>query len=173
MWENFRGDFLTHTVCIQAMWICKPLNIHVCVSQLKRSPISPPRKLRSKNPKVALKLRAIWLIFGCKMLLWPFGTLPNFGNEQQNNIYRYYIGLMKCKLDIFGKNVFVHDNDRLYCKLRCNVISHSSPMASRVKRSMEARSCKFQTYSYKFRKGKITGAHRSNLPPNFPKMEDY
>jgi len=29
------------------------------------------------------------------------------------------------------------------------------------------------TYSYKFRKGKITGAQRSNLPPNFPKMEDY
>jgi len=50
--------------------------------------VSPPRKLRSKNPKVALnlwqklrkkigkvalKLRAIWLIFGCKMFLWYFG----------------------------------------------------------------------------------------------------
>jgi len=27
------------------------------------------------------------------------------------------------KLDIFRKTVFVHDNLRLYCKLRCNVIS--------------------------------------------------
>ena len=70
---------------------------------------SPPQKVALKKSKsgaklvaevakkVVLKLRAIWLIFGCKMLLWPFGTLPNFGNEQQNNIYRYYIGLMKCK----------------------------------------------------------------------------
>jgi len=52
--------------------------------------------------KVALKLRAIWLVFGCKMLLWPFGTLPNFGNEQQNNIYRYRPNEVQ-KLDIFGK----------------------------------------------------------------------
>ena len=35
-------------------------------------------------------------------------------------------------------------------------------MASRVKRSMEARSCKFRTYSYKFRKGMITSAQRSS-----------
>ena len=36
---------------------------------------------------------------------------------------------------------------------------------------MEARSCKFRTYSYKFRKGMSTGAQRSNLPPNFPKWK--
>jgi len=24
------------------------------------------------------------------MLLWSFGTLANFGNEQQNNVYTYY-----------------------------------------------------------------------------------
>jgi len=63
---------------------------------------SPPQKVVLKKSKscaklvaevaqqVALKLHTIWLIFGCKMLLWPFGTLPNFGDEQQNNIYRYY-----------------------------------------------------------------------------------
>jgi len=76
---------------------------------------SPPRKLRSKNPKVALnlwqklrskigkvalKLRAIWLIFACKILFWSFGTLANFGNEQQNNVYQYYVGLMKCKSQV-------------------------------------------------------------------------
>jgi len=41
-------------------------------------------------------------------------TLANFGNEQQNNVYQYYIGLKEVqKLDIFGNKVFVHDNDRL------------------------------------------------------------
>ena len=38
----------------------------------------------------------------------------------------------------------------------------------KIKISMEARSCNFRTDSYKFRKGKITGAQRSNLPPNSP-----
>jgi len=52
---------------------------------------------QKKLGKVALKLRAIWLIFGCKMLLWFFGTLADFDNEQQNNVCQYYIGLMKCK----------------------------------------------------------------------------
>jgi len=33
--------------------------------------------------KVAPKLHAILHIFRCKILLWPFGTLANFGNEQQ------------------------------------------------------------------------------------------
>jgi len=88
---------------------------------------SPLRKLCSKNPKVALnlsklcknfgkialKLRAIWLIFGCNILVWSFDTLANFGNKQKNNVCQYYTGLMKCKVD----------NDGLYCKLRCNVIS--------------------------------------------------
>jgi len=86
-----------------ALMQCKPL-------------ISPPRKLRSKNPKVvlnlwhklrkklgkvalkfALKFRAIWLIFECKIILWSFDTLANFRNEQRNNVYHYYIGLMNCK----------------------------------------------------------------------------
>ena len=75
------------------------------------------------------------------------------------------------KLDIFGNKVFVHDNDRLYCKLRCNVISLAT-LASDSENSMEARiSCNFRTHSYKFRKGKIMGAQGSNLPRNFPKME--
>jgi len=69
---------------------------HLCIQlAVTLMLISPPRKLRSKNPKVALnlwqklrkkvalKLRAIWLIFGCKMLLWPFGTLPNFGTNNK------------------------------------------------------------------------------------------
>jgi len=55
------------------------------------------QKLCKKFGKVALKLRAIWLIFGCKILLWSFGNLANFRNEQQNNVYQYFIGLMKCK----------------------------------------------------------------------------
>ena len=46
-------------------------------------------------------------------------------------------------------------------------------MASRVKRSMEARNCIFRTDSCIFRKGKIMGAQRSNLPPNFLKIENY
>jgi len=41
---------------------------------------------QKKLGKAALKFRAIWLIFGCKILLWSFGTLANFGNEQQNNV---------------------------------------------------------------------------------------
>jgi len=73
------------------------------------------QKLRKKFGIVALKLRAIWLIFGCKMYFGPLlDTLANFGNEQQNNVYQYYIGLKEVqKLDIFGNKVFVHDNDRL------------------------------------------------------------
>ena len=123
--------------------------------------------------KVALKLRAIWLIFGRKMLLWPFGTSPNFGNEQQNNIYRYYIGLMKCKSQISLEKSLCSRQPQVILKttLQRHQSSHSSPMTSRVKRSMEARSCKFRTYSYKLRKGMITGAQRSNLPPNFPKWK--
>jgi len=98
---------------------------------------SPPRKLRSKNPKVALnlwqklrkklwkvalKLRAIWLIFGCIMLLWSFGKFWQQTTKQRLSI-RIYRSNEVQKLDIFGNKVFVHDNDRLYCKLRCNVIS--------------------------------------------------
>ena len=71
------------------------------------------QKLRTKSGKVALKLRAIWLIFGFNMLLWSFGTLANFGNEQQNNVYQYWLNEVQ-KLDIFENKVFVHDNDRLY-----------------------------------------------------------
>jgi len=33
----------------------------------------------------------------------------------------------KQKLDIFGNKVFIHDNDMLYCKLRCNVTRLSTP----------------------------------------------
>ena len=107
--------------------------------------LSPPRKLCSKKPKVALnlwqklrkefgkvapKLCAILYIFGCKVLLWSFGrpTLANFGNEQQNNVHRYYYRPDEVqKLDIFGNKVLIHDNDRLYCKLRCNIISLATP----------------------------------------------
>jgi len=50
-----------------------------------------------------------------------------------------YIGLIECKSYIYleTKSLFMNDNDRLYCKLHCNVIclgsSYSSPVASRVK----------------------------------------
>ena len=106
--------------------------------------ISPPRKLRSKNPKVSLNLwqklrkkfgkvapmlRAILHIFGCKILLWSFGTLTNLGNEQQYNIsiLYFYTPNEVQKLDIFGNKVFVHVSDMLYCKLRCNIISLATP----------------------------------------------
>jgi len=29
------------------------------------------------------------------MLFWSFGALANFGNEQQNNVDQYYIGLIE------------------------------------------------------------------------------
>jgi len=41
-------------------------------------------------------------------------------------------------------------------------------MASRVKKSMEARSCKFRTYSYKFRKRKDYGCSEVQFAPKFP-----
>jgi len=44
------------------------------------------------------------------MLLWSFGTLANFGNEQQNNVYQYRPNEVQ-KLDIFGNKVFVHGID--------------------------------------------------------------
>jgi len=34
-------------------------------------------EIAKKLGKVALKLRAIWLIFGCKILHWSFGTLAD------------------------------------------------------------------------------------------------
>jgi len=67
--------------------------------------VSPPRKLRAKKSQSCSKFVAevvpkIWKscikvvhnlhIFGCKMLLWHFGTLANFANEQQNHIHQYY-----------------------------------------------------------------------------------
>jgi len=89
--------------------------------------------------------------------------LPNFGKEQQNNVHHYYIGYNEVqKLDIFGNKVSVHDNDIgytvSYAATSLVYSSHSSPVASRVKLSMEARSCNFQTDSYKFPKEKIMGA---------------
>jgi len=53
--------------------------------------------LCKKIGKVAPKLSAILHIFRCNILLWSFGTLANFVNEQQNNIHQYYVGLMKSK----------------------------------------------------------------------------
>jgi len=52
-----------------------------------------------------------------------FGTLANFGNEQQN-VRQYYYGPDEVqKLGIFGNKVFVHDNDSLYCRLCCSAMS--------------------------------------------------
>jgi len=76
---------------------------------------------QKKFGKVALKLRAIWLIFGCKMLLWYFGKLWQQTTKQRLSLL--YRANEVQKLDIFGNKVFVHNNDRLYCKLRFNVIS--------------------------------------------------
>jgi len=108
------------------------------------------------------------------LVLWYFGKFWQQTTKQRLSILYRPINEVQ-KLDIFGNKVFVHDNDRLCCKLHCNVISLATlaQVESRVKISMEARSCNFQTDSYKFRKGKITGAQRSNLSPDFPKMEDY
>jgi len=96
------------------------------------------KKIRKK---VVLKLGAILHIFACKILVWFFGYFVKFwqGTTKQRHSILYRPNEVQ-KLDIFGNKVLVHDNDRLYCKLRCNVIeldsdsSHSSPVASKVKR---------------------------------------
>jgi len=52
---------------------------------------------QKNQEKLRLSRAQFGSFFGCKILLWSFGTLVNFGNEQQNNVYQYYIGPMKCK----------------------------------------------------------------------------
>ena len=81
------------------------------------------QKLRRKIGKVALKLRAIWLIFACKILilvLWYFGKFWQRTTKQRLSILCRPNEVQK--LDIFRNKAFVNGNDR-YCKLRCNVIS--------------------------------------------------
>ena len=61
-------------------------------------------EVAQKIGKVALKLRAIWLIF------WMYNvTLANFCNEQQNNVYQYYMVLLKCKhyISLEAKSLFM------------------------------------------------------------------
>jgi len=69
-----------------------PVHIHHGIAALRIHAVhfSPPEscakfvaEVVQKIGKVAPKLRAIWLIFGSKMLLWSFGTVANFGNEQK------------------------------------------------------------------------------------------
>ena len=78
-------------------------------------------EVAQKIGKVALKLCAILYIFECKILLWYFGKFWQRSTEQHPSIL--YRPNEVLKLDTFGNKVFVHDNDSLYCKLRCNVIS--------------------------------------------------
>jgi len=59
------------------------------------------------------------------MLLWSFGTLENWQRTTKQRLSILYRPNEVQKLDIFRNKVFVHDNDRLYCKLRCNVISRA------------------------------------------------
>jgi len=79
---------------------------------------SPPRKLRFKKSKSCAKFVAKvaqkilescakvarnFAYFGCKILLWSFGTSANFGNEQQKRSSILYRLNEVQKLDIFGK----------------------------------------------------------------------
>jgi len=115
-------------------------------------------------------------IFGCKILLWSFGTLANFGNEQQDYVLQYRPNEVQ-KLDIFGNKVFVHNNDTLCSKLCCThtdiECSHSSPVASRVKKVWRRELAIFGKTSKNFGKERLWVLNGSNLPPNSSKVEDY
>jgi len=70
------------------------------------------------------------------------------------------------KLEIFGNKVFVHDNDRLYCKLRCNVRLATLAQLHRVRNVGRQEDAIFEIY--KFRKGMIMGAQMFQFAPKFP-----
>jgi len=74
-------------------------------------------------------------------------------------------------LDVFKNIVFVHDNDRVYCTLWCNVISLAT--AAQWYREWISREATFGQTGTNFEKDKLWVLKVSNLPQNVPKMEDY
>ena len=80
------------------------------------------------------------------------------------------------KLDIFGNKVFVHDNDRLYYKLCCNVISPATlarvyPVTSRVKKIWRQEVALFGQTATNFGKERFWVLKGSNLPQISPKWK--
>ena len=115
-------------------------------------------------------MRAILHIFDVKcyfgsLVLWQILAANNkttYFNNRPNEVQ---------KLDILGNKVSVHDNDRLYCKLRCNVIS----LAILTQWHPDLRKYGGKKLQFSGRQErKNHGCSKVPIcPPNFPKMKDY